>query len=38
VLPTVICSLLRPFAKPFKVTPKGSGNEESVFDATPLPG
>ncbi|MEK1929106.1 MAG: glycosyltransferase [Pararhizobium sp.] len=33
MLPTVISSLVRPFGKAFKVTPKGSGNEESVFDA-----
>ena len=33
MLPTVISSLVRPFGKPFKVTPKGSGNEEGVFDA-----
>ncbi|MCK3779725.1 glycosyltransferase [Ensifer sesbaniae] len=33
MLPTVISSLVRPFGKPFKVTPKGSGNEESSFDA-----
>lgn len=33
MLPTVISSLVRPFGKPFKVTPKGSGNEENVFDA-----
>jgi cellulose synthase (UDP-forming) len=33
MLPTVISSLIRPFGKPFKVTPKGSGNEDSAFDA-----
>ncbi|WP_085026594.1 glycosyltransferase [Ensifer aridi] len=33
MLPTVLSSLVRPFGKPFKVTPKGSGNEESAFDA-----
>ncbi len=33
MLPTVLSSLLRPFGKPFKVTPKGSGNEENLFDA-----
>jgi cellulose synthase (UDP-forming) len=33
MLPTVVSSLVRPFGKPFKVTPKGSGNVESVFDA-----
>lgn len=32
MLPTVISSLVRPFGKPFKVTPKGSGNVESLFD------
>ncbi|THK35551.1 glycosyltransferase [Ensifer sp. MPMI2T] len=33
MLPTVLSSLVRPFGKPFKVTPKGSGNEASAFDA-----
>ncbi|UTY45972.1 glycosyltransferase [Sinorhizobium fredii] len=33
MLPTVLSSLVRPFGKPFKVTPKGSGNEENLFDA-----
>ncbi|WP_081160419.1 glycosyltransferase [Ensifer aridi] len=33
MLPTVISSLVRPFGKPFKVTPKGSGNEANAFDA-----
>ncbi|PDT41532.1 MULTISPECIES: glycosyltransferase [Sinorhizobium] len=33
MLPTVLSSLVRPFGKPFKVTPKGSGNEENQFDA-----
>ncbi|WP_026621930.1 cellulose synthase (UDP-forming) (plasmid) [Ensifer sp. WSM1721] len=33
MLPTVLSSLVRPFGKPFKVTPKGSGNEERAFDA-----
>ncbi|MFQ6182757.1 glycosyltransferase [Sinorhizobium meliloti] len=33
MLPTVLSSLVRPFGKPFKVTPKGSSNEENVFDA-----
>ncbi|ASY72770.1 Curdlan synthase [Sinorhizobium fredii USDA 205] len=33
MLPTVLSSLMRPFGKPFKVTPKGSGNEENLFDA-----
>ncbi|MQW86924.1 glycosyltransferase [Sinorhizobium saheli] len=32
MLPTVVSSLVRPFGKPFKVTPKGSANEASVFD------
>lgn len=32
MLPTVVSSVIRPFGKPFKVTPKGSGNEESEFD------
>ncbi|PDT83291.1 glycosyltransferase [Sinorhizobium sp. BJ1] len=33
MLPTVLSSLVRPFGKPFKVTPKGSGNEANLFDA-----
>ncbi|PDT53212.1 MULTISPECIES: glycosyltransferase [Sinorhizobium] len=33
MLPTVLSSLVRPFGKPFKVTPKGSGNEANQFDA-----
>lgn len=33
LLPTVISSIVRPFGKPFKVTLKGSGNEEGTFDA-----
>ncbi|RVJ81485.1 glycosyltransferase [Sinorhizobium medicae] len=33
MLPTVLSSLVRPFGKPFKVTPKGSSNEENSFDA-----
>ncbi|PDT04693.1 Curdlan synthase [Rhizobium chutanense] len=32
MLPTVISSLVRPFGKPFRVTPKGSGNEANLFD------
>ncbi|MBZ9602957.1 glycosyltransferase [Phyllobacterium chamaecytisi] len=32
MLPTVVSSLIRPFGKPFKVTPKGTGNEENRFD------
>lgn len=32
MLPTVISSLVRPFGKPFKVTPKGSGNETGLYD------
>ena len=32
MLPTVVSSLVRPFGKPFKVTPKGSGNESNLFD------
>lgn len=32
MLPTVISSLVRPFGKPFRVTPKGSGNEANQFD------
>jgi cellulose synthase (UDP-forming) len=33
LLPTVIATLVRPFGTPFKVTPKGSGNELDAFDA-----
>ncbi|KAA2236103.1 glycosyltransferase family 2 protein [Salinarimonas soli] len=33
MLPTVLSSIVRPFGKPFKVTPKGSGNEEGSFDS-----
>ncbi|MGF6255069.1 glycosyltransferase [Ensifer sp. LBL] len=33
MLPTVLSSLVRPFGKPFKVTPKGTGNEANSFDA-----
>lgn len=33
MLPVVISSLVKPFGVPFKVTPKGSGNEDSEFDA-----
>jgi cellulose synthase (UDP-forming) len=33
MLPVVLSSLIKPFGVPFKVTPKGSGNEESAFDA-----
>ncbi|KMO39618.1 Curdlan synthase [Methylobacterium tarhaniae] len=33
MLPVVISSLIKPFGVPFRVTPKGSGNEESEFDA-----
>ncbi len=33
MLPTVFSSLVRPFGKPFKVTPKGTGNEANAFDA-----
>jgi len=32
MLPTVVSSLVRPFGKPFKVTPKGSSNEANQFD------
>lgn len=32
MLPTVVSSLVRPFGKPFRVTPKGSGNESNQFD------
>jgi cellulose synthase (UDP-forming) len=33
MLPTVVASLLRPFGTPFRVTPKGTANERSEFDA-----
>jgi cellulose synthase (UDP-forming) len=33
LLPTVIASLVRPFGTPFLVTPKGTANERSEFDA-----
>jgi cellulose synthase (UDP-forming) len=33
MLPVVVSSLIKPFGVPFRVTPKGSGNEESEFDA-----
>ncbi|ACA17892.1 Cellulose synthase (UDP-forming) [Methylobacterium sp. 4-46] len=33
MLPVVIMSLIKPFGVPFRVTPKGSGNVESEFDA-----
>ena len=33
MLPVVISSVVKPFGVPFRVTPKGSGNEESAFDA-----
>jgi cellulose synthase (UDP-forming) len=33
MLPVVISSLVKPFGVPFRVTPKGSGNEDSAFDA-----
>ncbi len=33
MLPVVLSSLVKPFGTPFRVTPKGSGNEESEFDA-----
>ena len=33
MLPTVVSSLVKPFGTPFKVTPKGSGNEKNEFDA-----
>jgi cellulose synthase (UDP-forming) len=36
MLPTVFSSLVRPFGRPFKVTPKGSGNEANIFDAYTL--
>jgi cellulose synthase (UDP-forming) len=32
MLPTVVSSLVRPFGKPFRVTPKGSSNEANQFD------
>ena len=32
MFPTVVSSLVRPFGKPFRVTPKGSGNESNQFD------
>ncbi|MEF0941279.1 glycosyltransferase [Rhizobium sp. BR 362] len=32
MLPTVVSSLIRPFGKSFRVTPKGSGNEANQFD------
>jgi len=32
MLPTVVSSLVQPFGKPFRVTPKGSGNETNHFD------
>jgi cellulose synthase (UDP-forming) len=32
MLPTVVSSVVRPFGKPFRVTPKGSGNEAIGFD------
>ncbi|PSH67655.1 Curdlan synthase [Phyllobacterium brassicacearum] len=32
MLPTVASSIIHPFGKPFKVTPKGSGNEANQFD------
>lgn len=33
LLPTVIATLVKPFGTPFRVTPKGSGLEQSYFDA-----
>lgn len=33
MLPVVVSSVVKPFGVPFRVTPKGSGNEESAFDA-----
>ncbi|TGE01952.1 glycosyltransferase [Methylobacterium nonmethylotrophicum] len=33
MLPVVVSSLVKPFGVPFRVTPKGSGNEDSQFDA-----
>jgi hypothetical protein len=32
MLPTVVSSLIRPFGKPFRVTPKGSSNQVNQFD------
>ncbi|OEC96908.1 glycosyltransferase [Rhizobium sp. YK2] len=32
MLPTVVSSLIKPFGKPFRVTPKGSGNQANQFD------
>ncbi|WP_207462677.1 glycosyltransferase [Azospirillum sp. SYSU D00513] len=32
MLPVVVASLIKPFGTPFRVTPKGSGNEENEFD------
>ncbi|MDL2402025.1 glycosyltransferase [Rhizobium mayense] len=32
MLPTVVSSVVRPFGKPFRVTPKGSSNEANQFD------
>lgn len=32
MLPTVVSSLMKPFGKPFRVTPKGSGNQANQFD------
>ncbi|WP_354417683.1 glycosyltransferase family 2 protein [Mesorhizobium shonense] len=32
MLPTVISSLIRPFGRPFRVTPKGSSNVDNKFD------
>ncbi|GES46450.1 hypothetical protein RsS62_57020 [Rhizobium dioscoreae] len=32
MLPTVVSSLIRPFGKQFRVTPKGSGNQANQFD------
>lgn len=36
MLPTVISSVVRPFGKPFRVTPKGSGNEAIGYDGYSL--
>ncbi len=33
MLPVVVSSVIKPFGVPFRVTPKGSGNEENAFDA-----
>lgn len=33
LLPTVMMAVIRPFGTPFRVTPKGSGAGQSVFDA-----